>query len=44
MSNLLVKSLWEMFDIWDQAGIKSAYTRKRCIVLKTKALIAMDRS
>lgn len=38
-----VKVLWDMYDIWANAGIESAYTRRRAIIMKTRALIEMDR-
>lgn len=41
--NAACKILWDMYDIWNDARIKSAYTRKRAIIMKTKALIAMDK-
>ena len=40
--NSFTKILWDMYDIWNEALIKNVYTRKRAIIMKTKALIAMD--
>lgn len=41
--NAACKILWDMYAVWNNACIKSAYTSKRAIILKTKALIAMDK-
>lgn len=42
--NSFTKAPWDMYDVWNDARIKSAYTRRRAIVLKTRALIEMDRT
>ena len=41
---LLIKELWAMFDIWNNAGIVTPYTKRSALRLKTKALIAEDRT
>lgn len=39
----IAKELWAMFEIWDNARVTSAYSKRAALRLKTKALISEDR-
>lgn len=41
---ITISELWSFYDVWNNARVVSAYTKRAALRCQTKALIAMDKA